>query len=256
MRLDPATPASSSVQHSIIFCREILLEPPAAPPPVVPPPYQSQDRIPNHSFITPKIFPTSPNEYPHHHRQHPVFEHPAAGRRQHQQRQLVAGAARLGLNSSGPAAPPPPPIVDIYSTSTATAAPNKYPSYPANYPALNPDVSLQRVTTNYNSPAASTSSTTSSGTSSPPSVISRTSHVEHERYVHLQVSAYPIVVTDLVYLIKLDFRLRGISQKIDSRQVEQGFSSFFAKFLPFFFTCMMIFQNVASQWCCRTFKTQ
>ena len=44
----------------------------------------------------------------------------------------------------------------------------------------------------------------------------------------------PIIVTDLVPE-KSDLQLRGISQKIDSRQVEQGFSSFFAKFLAYIF---------------------
>ena len=180
----------------IIFYREILLEPPAPSLSL----YQSQDRIPNHSFITPRIFPSA-NEYP---RRPPtsVLELPVAA----DGRQLVtaAGAARLGLNSPGgrrssSAVAPGLPIVDIpqqhkiYSTNgnAVAAAPNKYPTTAY---SLNPDVSLQRVPTNNTnfsiSPASATSSATSSGTSSPPSVISSRSQIENDRYVHLQVSSF------------------------------------------------------------------
>ena len=41
--------------------------------------------------------------------------------------------------------------------------------------------------------------------------------------------------------LKLDFQVHGISQKIGLRQVEQGFSSFFAKFLAY----LTIFQSGA-----------
>ena len=198
-----AQPPVSSVQP-IIFYREILLEPPAPSVSL----YQSQDRIPNHSFITPKIFP---NEYP---RRPPtsVLELPeAAGGRQ-----LVtaAGAARLGLNSPGgrrssAAVAPGLPIVDIqqqhkiYSTNgtVVAAAPNKYPTTAY---SLNPDVSLQRVPTNNTnfsiSPASATSSATSSGTSSPPSVISSRSQIENDRYVHLQVSSFKNAFRYIIFI--------------------------------------------------------
>ena len=190
----------------IIFYREILLEPPTPSLPL----YQSQDRIPNHSFITPKIFPST-NEY---HRRPPtsVLELPVAA----DGRQLVtaAGAARLGLNSPGgrrssSAVAPGLPIVDIqqqhkiYSTNgtVVAAAPNKYPTTAY---SLNPDVSLQRVPTNNTnfsiSPASATSSATSSGTSSPPSVISSRSQIENDRYVHLQVSSFKNAFRYIIFI--------------------------------------------------------
>ena len=191
----------------IIFYREIRLEPPAPSHSL----YQSQDRIPNHSFITPKIFPST-NEY---HRRPPtsVLELPvAAGGRQ-----LVTatGAATLGLNSPGgrrssSAVAPGLPIVDIvqqqhkiYSTNgtVVAAAPNKYPTTAY---SLNPDVSLQRVPTNNTnfsiSPASATSSATSSGTSSPPSVISSRSQIENDRYVHLQVSSFKNAFRYIIFI--------------------------------------------------------
>ena len=172
--------------------------------------YQSQDRIPNHSFITPRIFPSA-NEYP---RRPPtsVLELPVAA----DGRQLVtaAGAARLGLNSPGgrrssAAVVPGLPIVDIkqqhkiYSTNgnAVAAAPNKYPTTAY---SLNPDVSLQRVPTNNTnfsiSPASATSSATSSGTSSPPSVISSRSQIENDRYVHLQVSSFKNAFRYIIFI--------------------------------------------------------